>query len=144
MAENQAVRLTIAYKGDQMELISQQSVTMRVPPSDSVESFAERTGFWVDLKDEQDQTLYRRVMHDPVRRDAEVFSPDPEQPIYRTPVAEAQGVFSLVLPQIEAAQAVSLIGSRPRNAEKGTAAEIEGAEPARAREIARFELKPKS
>jgi hypothetical protein len=117
---------------------------MKVPPSDPVESYTDRTGFWVDLKDEQDQTLYRRVMHNPIRQDVEVFSPDPEQTIYRTPVAEAQGVFSVVLPEIEAAQAVSLIGSPSQTVERNPAVGTERAEPAHAREIARFDLKPKS
>jgi hypothetical protein len=138
-----AVRLTIAYRGEQLELISQQSVAMKTPPSDPVESFAERTGFWVDLKDERDQTLYRRVMHDPIRQDVEVFSPGPEQTIQRAPVADPQGVFSVVLPEIEAAQAVSLIGSPPRTAGPALGVEAERTEPARAREIARFELKPR-
>jgi hypothetical protein len=136
-----AVRLTIAYNGDQMELVSRQSVAMTVPPSDPVESFAERAGFWVDLKDEQDQTLYRRVMHDPIRRDVEVFSPDPEQTVQRAAVAEPQGVFSVVLPEIEAAQAVSLIGSPPPPPPDELAIAVERAQPAR--EIARFDLKPR-
>lgn len=138
-----AVRLTIAYSGDQMELVSQQSVAMKVPPSDPVEEVAARAGFMVDLKDAQDHTLYRRVMHDPIQRDVEVFSPDPRQTVQRAPVAEPRGVFSVVLPEIEAAQAVSLIGPPPPSAERPFGvARIEALrEPAR--EIARFELKPR-
>ncbi|HEV2855051.1 MAG TPA: hypothetical protein VHC97_19820 [Thermoanaerobaculia bacterium] len=157
MADNEtperprAVRLTIAYNGDQMELVSQHRVAMKVPPSDPVESAASAadiagetagpTGFWVDLKDEQDQTLYRRVMHDPLRRDVEVFSP-PGLPrtIERAPVAEPRGVFSVVLPEIEAAQAVSLVGPPPRAM---GAAELAAEGPEPSREIARFDLKPR-
>jgi hypothetical protein len=141
-----AVRLTIAYNGDQMELVSQQSVAMKVPPSDPIESAANiaeaaamQTGFWVDLKDEQDQTLYRRVMHDPIRRDVEVFSPPGlPQTVERAPVAEPRGVFSVVLPEIEAAQAVSLVGTPPQPM---GAAELAAEGPEPAREIARFDLK---
>jgi hypothetical protein len=148
MAENEspprerprAVRLTIAYSGDQMELVSQQSVAMKAPPSDPVEPMAELAGFWVDLKDEQDQTLYRRVMHDPIRRDVEVFSPGPQQTVERAPVAEPQGVFSVVLPEMEAAQAVSLIGSPPP---QPAGMSLGAEEPQPAREIARFDLKPR-
>jgi hypothetical protein len=145
-----AVRLTIAYSGDQMEMVSQQSVAMKVPPSDPVESAAagaagagvaaEQTGFWVDLKDEQDQTLYRRVLHDPIQREVEVFSPDPRQTVQRVSVAEPRGVFSVVLPEIEAAQAVSLVGPPPQPTGPAALA-AEGPEPAR--EIARFDLKPR-
>ena len=145
-----AVRLTIAFEGDRMELVSQQSVAMKVPPSDPVEALegttgiAERMGFWVDLKDAADRTLYRRVMHEPIRRDVEVFSPDPRQTVQRAPLPETagpRGVFSIVLPELEAAQAVSLIGPRLEGAtpaERLTAAE--GAAPVG--EIARFELRP--
>jgi hypothetical protein len=155
MAENEtpkrprAVRLTIAYNGDQMEMVSQQSVAMKAPPSDPVESTAavtagaadaaEPTGFWVDLKDDQDQTLYRRTLHDPIPRHVEAFSPDPRQTVQRVPVDEPRGVFSVVLPEIEAAQAVSLMGPPLQPAEGGLA--MEQAEPAR--EIARFDLKPR-
>lgn len=134
-----AVRLTIAYDGDRMEMVSQQSVAMRVPPSDPLEAVAEeRSGFWVDLKDAQDRTLFRRVLHDPIRRDVEVFSPDPRQTVQRVPVAEPRGVFSVILPEIEAAQAVSLIGSPVRTTEAFAAERVE--QPSR--EIARFDLKP--
>lgn len=138
-----AVRLTIAYSGDRMELVSQQSVAMKAPPSDPIEDVAERAGFMVDLKDEQDQTLYRRVMHDPIQRDVEVFSPDPRQTVQRAPVALPRGVFSVVLPEMEAAQAVSLIGPPPPSAEPvfGVARTEAIQEPAR--EIARFDLKPR-
>lgn len=153
MAENEtperprAVRLTIAYNGDRMEMVSQQSVAMKAPPSDPVESTAaaaedaaEPTGFWVDLKDGQDQTLYRRVLHDPIPRHAEAFSPDPRQTVQRVSVAEPRGVFSVVLPDIGAAQAVSLMGPPLQPAGPAVLAE-EGPQPAR--EIARFDLKPR-
>ena len=154
MAENEtperprSVRLTIAYDGDRMEMVSQQSVAMKAPPSDPVESApaaamdAGPTGFWVDLKDEQDQTLYRRVLHDPVPRHVEAFSPDPRQTVQRVPVpiTESRGVFSVVLPEIEAAQAVSLIGPPPQPTGPGALAE-EGPQPSR--EIARFDLTPR-
>ena len=138
-----AVRLTIAYSGDRMELVSQQSVAMKVPPSDPVEEVTARAGFMVDLKDEQDHTLYRRVMHDPIQRDVEVFSPDPRQTVQRAPVAEPQGVFSVVLPELEAAQAVSLIGPPPPSSEQGFGVARSEAIQQPAREIARFELKPR-
>jgi len=167
-----AVRLTIAYEGDRMELVAQQSVAMKVPPSDPVEGgpgpagpgvdlgepgegAVARTGFWVDVKDAEDRTLYRRVMHEPIRRDVEVFSPEPRQTVQRAPLetAEPRGVFTVVLPEIEAAQAVSLIGPRPQPAEPtgpatpaGLAKQITAAERAAAPvgELARFELRPRA
>ena len=135
-----------------MEMVSQQSVAMKVPPSDPLESAAmatadaadaaEPTGFWVDLKDDQDQTLYRRMLHEPIQRHVEVFSPDPRQTVERVPVAEPRGVFSVVLPEIEAAQAVSLMGPPPQPTGP-TEGVLSMDQAETVREIARFDLKPR-
>ncbi|HEX5760216.1 MAG TPA: hypothetical protein VF121_13580 [Thermoanaerobaculia bacterium] len=66
-ARPRAVLLTIAYEGDRLELVAQQSVTMKVPRSDPVEGpRAAQAGFWVDLKDSADRTLYRRLLQEPM------------------------------------------------------------------------------
>lgn len=93
-----AVRLTFSYKGEDVKLISQQPVEMTVPPSDSLEDYEEHKGFWAELKDDKAKTLYRRVMHNPTRNDAEVFSNDPEEGISRKMTPERTGVFVVVVP----------------------------------------------
>src|SRR5690242_1598319 len=112
-----AIRLTFAYDGDQVNLLSQQRVQMRLPPSDPVEGYAGHKGFWCELKDAQNRTLYRRVMHHPMRPDVEVFSDDPEKTISRQPVEGGKGVFTALVPDSAQAHEVVLSASPPTHAE---------------------------
>ena len=93
-----AVRLTFSYKGEKVKLISRQPVQMTVPPSDSLEGYEEHKGFWAELKNDKKKTLYRHVMHNPTRNDAEVFPENPEEGISRKMAPERTGVFVVVVP----------------------------------------------
>jgi hypothetical protein len=134
-----AMRLTFSYDGDDVKLVSQQPVEMMVPPSDPVKGFGEHKGFWAELKNEQDKTLYRRVMHNPTRNDAEVFSDDPEQSISREPAPKRKGVFVVVVPDTGKGEAVTLSRSSPEV--KGPARGIRALASKPATEILRFKLK---
>lgn len=105
-----AVRLIFSYDGDDIRLESTQRVEMLVPPSDPVEVYESQTGFWTEVRDAQGSVLHRKVMHDPVRRDAEVFSPDPEQSITRVPIERPHGAFAVLIPQLPGADHVALMG----------------------------------
>jgi len=106
-----AIRLTFAYEDDSIDLISQQPVDMIVPPSDPIEDLA-ASGFRVVLKNGNGETLYRRVMRNPIPFDREVFSDERAQSISRMPVERPKGVFTIVVPNVTDAQAVSLYSSR--------------------------------
>jgi hypothetical protein len=93
-----ALRLTFSYQGAKVKLVSQQPVQMTLPPSDSLEGYEEQKGFWAELKNDKKKTLYRRVLHNPTRNDAEVFSDDPAEGISRRMVPERTGVFTVVVP----------------------------------------------
>jgi hypothetical protein len=134
-----AMRLTFSYDGDDVKLVSQQPVNMIVPPSDPVRGFSKQKGFWAELKSDQDKTLYRRVMHNPTRNDAEVFSDDPEQNISRAPAPKRKGVFVVVVPYTEKGEAVTLSRSSPEA--RGPARGIESLASKPAKEILRFKLK---
>jgi hypothetical protein len=133
-----AVRLTFSYDGDNVQLISQQPVEMTVPPSDPIEGYEKHKGFWAELKDQKDTTLYRRVMHNPTRNDAEVFSDDPNQGISRQPAPGRKGVFVVVVPDTDEGHAVTLSSSAPP---EGLAAGVRALANQPASEIARFQLK---
>jgi hypothetical protein len=141
-----AVRLTFSYQGDQVKLLSQQPVEMTVAPSDPLKGYEEQKGFWAELKSDKDKTLYRRVLHNPTRTDAEVFSDDPEQSISREPAPKRTGVFVVVVPDTEKGHEVTLsrsIGQPDIEAEgapKGMAA-MRSLATGPAKEIARFKLK---
>jgi len=131
-----AVRLTFSYDGDKVKLISQQQVEMTAPPSDATKGFAQHKGFWAELKGKQDQTLYRRVMHNPTRNDAEVFSDDPEQSISRQPAPKRKGLFVVVVPDTDQGHEVTL----SRSESQGPAG-VHALAAAPAKEIARIKLK---
>ena len=141
-----AVRLTFSYQGDQVKLISQQPVEMTVPPSDPVKGYEQQKGFWAEVKSDQDKTLFRRVLHNPTRNDAEVFTDDPEQSISRAPAPKRKGVFTVVVPKTDQGQDVTLSRSagqpdvEPEGAPKGKMA-LRSLATGPATEIARFKLK---
>jgi hypothetical protein len=108
--EARSVRLTFSYDGDDVRLESRQPVEMLAPPSDPVEGSEHQAGFWTEVRDAQGSVLHRKVMHDPVRRDAEVFSPDPERSITRVPLERPRGAFAVLVPLVPGADHVALMG----------------------------------
>jgi hypothetical protein len=140
-----ALRLTFSYQGDKVKLITQQPVAMTVPPSDPLKGYDKHKGFWAELKSDQDQTLFRRVLHNPTRNDAEVFPHDPDEGISREPAPKRRGVFVVVVPDTDKGHEVTLSrSSGPANinaaAPKGMAA-VRSLATGPATEIARFKLK---
>ena len=125
-----AVRLIFRYDGDEITLESRQRVDMVVPPGEPLDAAREQSGFWVEVRDGTDEPLRRQLLHDPIPRDAEVFSDDPTQSVARIAIDRPSGVFSVVVPEIDEAEYVALIGTPPgQRAALGPA-----------REIARFTL----
>lgn len=133
-----AVRLTFTYEGDEVRLVSRQPVEMIIPPTDALSGYEGEQGFWVEVRSGQDETLHRRVMDDPLRQDVEIFSPDPEQSVARTPVEKPSGIFTVLVPDLEEADHVTLMSSSA----PGIAPEMAARGPAT--ELARFSLRPGS
>ena len=72
---NKVLRLTFSYEGSNIQLISQQKIEKVLPPSGpSDNSKQNQTGFWYQLTDSKNNTLYRQVMDFPIKTDTEVFS----------------------------------------------------------------------
>ncbi|CAM5370227.1 hypothetical protein [Streptomyces griseomycini] len=124
------VRLIFEYEGTDIRLISRRRVAMMPPPSDPLREREDAQGFWVEVRDAQQRPLYRRVMCDPVRRDVEVFSDEPEYSIARVPVDEPRGLFVVLVPDIANADHAALIRSPF------------GLRPTAAAEVARFGFGP--
>ena len=112
-APNKAMRLTFSYNGDEVKLLSQERTEMTVPPSDQVKGYAKHKGFWAELKSGSDKTLYRTVMHNPTKNDAEVFPDSPGGVISRQPAPKRKGVFVVVVPDTEKGEEVILSRSAP-------------------------------
>jgi hypothetical protein len=109
-----AIRLTFSYDGPSVKLVSQERVEMVIPASDPLSSFRGRKGFWAELRNKQDQTLYRQVLHNPTRNDAEIF-PDPEENpeagISRAPAPKRKGGFVVLVPDTEEGDSVTMCRS---------------------------------
>jgi hypothetical protein len=129
---NQTLRLTFSYQGNQVQLISRQSVEMISPPSDPVVGEEGQTGFWYELRDSQDRILYRRAINNPIEFEVEVRTGDPERPLARERVTDPQGIFVLLMPDLAEARTL-VIFSSPLEPEAAIAI-------APARELTRFDL----
>lgn len=132
-----AVRLIFVYEGDDIRLLSRQPVDVVVPPADATRGLDDRSGFWVEVRAESEDVLYRRVMTDPARVHPEVFTPDPSMGITRSPDPQPVGAFTVLVPNEEAASHVVLMGSPPA---EGTMPRMAASQAALAREIARFPI----
>jgi hypothetical protein len=136
---NKAMRLTFSYNGDDVKLISQQRTEMSVPSSDAVKGYGTHKGFWAELRSGSDKTLYRTVMHNPTKNDAEVFPESPGEPISREPAPKRKGVFVVVVPDTDKGQ--QLILCRSATATKGPTKGIRALASKPAEEILRLKLK---
>lgn len=123
-----AVRLTFSYQDERVKLMSKQILEMIPPSSDALQAREKESGFWYELKDAKNQTLFRRVIESPIKYYIEVRSDDPDRPFTWEKVANPSGIFVLLAPEIRGAQEIVLFSSP------------EGDRTKPAREIARFPL----
>jgi hypothetical protein len=139
-----AVRLTFNYQGDEVRLVNWQPMEMIAPPSDRLSEYEGEQGFWIEVRSDQEETLHRRVMQDPLRRDIEVFSSDLDRTLVRVPVEKPTGSFSVVVPDFEEADHVALLSSgAPSASTRGISPEMAARTPAGpAIEFARFSFRP--
>jgi hypothetical protein len=131
MASNppQALRLTFAYQGTQIRVIGSERIAMIVPAPSTPPPEANQAGYWFGVRDAGGRLLYHRPLHNPIRVDLEAFSPDPRQSIARVPIAERQGEFTVLIPDVPDARTFELHG--PADPERA-------AEPAR--ELVRLDV----
>lgn len=93
-----AIRLTLEYEGIDVRVVSGRRVRMTAPPSDPVDEYEGQTGFWFELRDQDDRVSYRRVVSNPIRSDVEVLSGDPVRPFTHVSRPDPSGTFTLVVP----------------------------------------------
>jgi len=129
--DTRVLRLTFEYEGSNVKLISSQRVQMIIPPTQALQGHEEQTGFWVMVSDNAGTPVYRRVLHNPIQMDREVFSNDPQHPsVHRVPVERPKGTFVVLVPDIPGAQNVQLFSPPLTPEGRGKPA----------RELARFNL----
>lgn len=83
---------------------------MVVPASIGEPPDATTTGYAFALLDANGRVIYRRPLHNPIRTDAEAYSPGKGRAIERVPLATAEGQFTVLIPDVPDAQGFQLTG----------------------------------
>jgi hypothetical protein len=127
-APTRALRLTFSYSSKDIHLDEIQPLEeMASPPTDPIQHGPE-AGFWYELRDAKNATLYRQVVDNPMRHEVEVYTEG--APINRLPKENHAGSFTLLAPSLEGVTTIALFSSPLDPATFGAAAI----------EIARFSL----
>jgi hypothetical protein len=114
-----AKRLTFSYEGNKIKLIEQQNIQKIVPPSVTVDTKNNRSGFWFEITGDKQDVLYRRIIDNPIKTDIEVFSDEKvTESVSRHKASDIKGAFSIVIPDIPEAEGLDLFGS-PIREERG-------------------------
>lgn len=120
-----SIRFVLTFEGGDVRLLARQRVGMTAPASDALEDAGRRSGFWVEVRDAGERTLFRRVAEHPGGAGAEFPTDDPERPLARQEAAGAAGVLVVVVPDVEEGDRLVLVGG-PSGAqvERGAVREI--------------------
>jgi hypothetical protein len=105
-----AIRLTFAYEGTEVRLLSRQTFTMVLPPTDPLDGLEGQSGFWYELRDAGGRPLYRRIVRNPIQHHIEVHEAESDFPSRRM-VEAPQGVFTALVPDLAEAQTLVLCSS---------------------------------
>jgi hypothetical protein len=93
-----AWRVTFAYDGDRVRVIGRQRIDTVSPPDDSDVISDRSAGFWVEVRDEHQESLYRQVIANPLNDQPEVYSPDPSEALARVEASRPAAVFQVLVP----------------------------------------------
>jgi len=92
---------------------------MPSPPTDPIQHGPE-AGFWYELRDAKNATLYRQVAHNPMRHEAEIYTEG--APIDRQTKDDHADSFTLLVPSLEGVTTIALFSSPLDPATFGAAA----------------------
>lgn len=111
----QALRLVFEREGDEVRLVEAIPVDMIVPPSDDLEvDDTKQAGFAVRVYEKDGTLVYRRGLADPLAREAEIYTDNPDQPFVRLPISVDFVQFEIVVPNTRADVEIELVASPPR------------------------------
>ena len=102
------LRLTFAYEGSRIELVSQMRVEKITPPSLTPCHDKDSSGYWVELQDKRGKCLFHRLLPDAIRDSAEIYPQN--KPLARAPLREIKGRFEVLLPDLDEGMQVVVMG----------------------------------
>jgi hypothetical protein len=117
-----AIRLVFEYEGDDVRLVSRSRIEKFLPQANQSADALEFRGTWSEVRDAAGATLDRRVLVDPMPRDAEVFPEQLGEEISRQPIERPSGVFTVLVPDVEGADHVAVLSNSPAQLGVRTAA----------------------
>ena len=108
-----AKRLTFSYENNNIKLIDEQKINKIIPPSVPLTELENKSvNFLLEVSDDKNNTLYRQVIENQIKRDIEIFSNEPKESISRKELSEIKGVFSVVIPDQPEAESLDIFRSR--------------------------------
>ncbi|SEM84977.1 hypothetical protein SAMN05216404_101317 [Nitrosospira multiformis] len=133
--QRRTLRLTFRVADGAVHLVSYERLPMICPPSAGEAPQPRKNGgFWMELRDGNNQVLFHRLIHSPLIGSVEVHSPDGK--IERKFGEVKESIFEVLLPDNPAAESIALIGeSLDLSALSAT-----GAQQRASTELARFDI----
>jgi hypothetical protein len=108
-----AHRLTFVYDGDRVQLTSNQTVSVKTPAPQQLNTPVHKDAFAATVRDTSGNVVYRRVEPNPMREDKEVFGPES---LHRIPIDRSSGTFVVFVPHLTDDDVIELV--RPARAEE--------------------------
>lgn len=111
------IRFLCEVRGDAISLISRERIDMLTGASDPADTFKNRIGCWVEVRDVQGAPLFRQVMRDPIRPHVEVFAAPggdkAERSIAMLPRPAGHEQLVLLAPELPDADHIALVRAAP-------------------------------
>jgi hypothetical protein len=107
------LRLTFAYSGSDIRLVRTERVAMIAPGVATPPPAGDQAGYWIEVRDRAGKLLYHRPLHNPLRRDVEVFGDEAGEPLYRRDTSVTEGEFEVLVPDLPHAATFLLHGTPP-------------------------------
>lgn len=132
------LRLTFQVVNGEVELVKHRRVNMITPPAVGEHpETGKHGGFWMELRDENDQGLFHRTLISPAGDTVEIHSPDGNN--RREYVPSKEGTFEVLVPDYGKAASIVLCGKKSGGSQVQPSAAAASAPP-KTRELARFEI----
>lgn len=132
------LRLTFQVVNGEVELVKHRRVNMITPPAVGEHpETGKHGGFWMELRDENDQGLFHRTLISPAGDTVEIHSPDGNN--RREYVQSKEGTFEVLVPDYGKAASIVLCGKKSGGSQVQPSAAAASAPP-KTRELARFEI----
>ena len=106
-----SLRLTFAYRGRDVRLVSALRIAMIAPPPVTPAPVQGQSGYWCELRGATGDLLFHRAFSSLVRTDVEVFADDAGQSMRRVPVLAPEGQFDVLVPDLPEARTLFLFGT---------------------------------